>query len=66
MLLVVEINREGRVASIRISESSGVESLDRAALETVRDWRFQPATQRGIAVDYTVDIPIRFSIPNRR
>ena len=66
VLLVVEINREGSVASIRISESSGVESLDRAALETVRDWRFQPATQRGIAVDYTVDIPIRFSIPNRR
>jgi TonB family protein len=60
--LRVSITAGGAVSAISVATSSGVPSLDEAALATVRTWRFQPALRRGVAVPLDAIVPIRFSI----
>lgn len=62
VLLEVRVGADGHVETIRISKSSGVPSLDQAALQTVRSWRFQPARRGGEAVGFTITVPVRFAI----
>ncbi len=62
VLLEVRVDERGDVASIRVSRSSGIDSLDRSALETVQRWKFLPARRGGRAVPFTVTVPIRFAI----
>lgn len=61
-LVVIEavLDRSGAVEpGVKVIRS--VPSLDRAAIEAVRQWRFQPARDRnGQAVRVILEIPIRF------
>ena len=45
------ISAEGKVQEAMIEDSSGVESLERAALEAVSRWRYNPATENGRPVE---------------
>jgi len=65
VLLQVHIDQRGQVEEISVAQSSGVPCLDRAALETVRKWRFEPARHGGKAVATVVIVPIRFSIEHQ-
>ena len=59
----VLVGADGSVERAEISDSSGFDSLDDAALETVRSrWRFVPARHGGIAVESWVLVPIRFAL----
>ncbi len=62
VLLEVQVNRRGLVDGISVSQSSGVASLDEAALKTVRGWRFEPARRAGKPVSAVVIVPVRFVI----
>jgi protein TonB len=57
------VNIDGSVERAEIAESSGFDSLDNAALETVRRrWRFVPARRDGTPVESWVLVPIRFAL----
>lgn len=45
--LDVRVGVDGRVTEIRLRQSSGSALLDRTAIETVKKWRFNPATVDG-------------------
>ncbi|WP_165799512.1 energy transducer TonB [Sphingomonas oleivorans] len=60
--LRVVITPEGRVKEISIARSSGFERLDKAALETVRKWKFRPGMQAGRAVEAVGFVPIPFQL----
>lgn len=60
--LLVSVTGQGTVATLKVHRSSGVESLDQAALKAVRDWKFQPATYRGRPVVSKVLVPVGFQI----
>lgn len=62
VLLRVLVDREGISKSIEVSRSSGFETLDRAAMETVKSWRFHPAHYGERRVESWVRIPIVFSL----
>ncbi len=62
VLLRVLVNEEGRSASVEVNRSSGVESLDQAALEAIKRWRFTPARLGEKPVDSWVRIPIDFRL----
>ncbi len=54
---------DGGIKKVELLQSSGVDSLDDSALETVRtQWRFVPARRDGIAVESWVVVPIRFTL----
>lgn len=61
-LLKVLVTPEGRAGKIEIRESSGFERLDKAAIDTVRKWRFVPAQQAGQPVAAWVLVPIGFTL----
>lgn len=65
VLLKVLVGAEGKVADIRIEHSCGHPSLDRAAMHSVKNWLFAPATRDGQAVAMWVDVPIRFQLKEK-
>jgi periplasmic protein TonB len=60
--LRVRVTADGRAASVNIESSSGSPSLDRAALEAVRAWRFVPARSGLENVEAWVLVPIVFRL----
>lgn len=60
VLLLVGVDTEGHVTSVRLHQGSGYAILDRAALEAVRNWRFTPARQGDRIIPATVEVPVRF------
>jgi len=62
VILDVEVLSEGRAGAISIHQSSGYESLDSAALQTVQTWRFVPARRQGQAITKSFLVPIKFSL----
>lgn len=62
--LRVLVAADGRVASVQLSRSSGFERLDEAAMESVKQWRFKPASQGGEALETWVEIPVKFVLEN--
>ena len=62
VLLRVLVDQEGRSKSVEVSRSSGSETLDRAAVEAVRLWRFAPARYGDKPVESWVRIPVDFRL----
>ena len=64
VLLSVKILANGAVGDLSVKKSSGHSILDRAALKTVKKWKFQPASLLGIPFTMWVDVPVRFELKN--
>jgi periplasmic protein TonB len=62
VLLTILVTKKGRVTKIEIKNSSGFKRLDDAAVNTIKYWQFNPATQAGEAIDYWYDIPVEFNL----
>lgn len=56
----IHVAADGSVQDSSIEDSSGNRNLDRAALEAVRRWSFQPATRDGQPIPAKVVVPIVF------
>ena len=66
VMLNVQVSADGRALDVSLAHSSGVNSLDQAAIQAVRRWTFEPARIGGIAVASRVDVPVRFSLSDAR
>jgi len=62
VLVRARIGQSGLVLEASVSQPSGADDLDRAALETVRAWRFQPGMRGSQAVEAWVSVPVRFQL----
>jgi periplasmic protein TonB len=60
VLVRVEVDTAGMPAGVALVQRSGSRDLDRAAMEAVRGWRFQPAQRNGQAIAASLVIPIDF------
>lgn len=58
----VDVSAEGAPVATTVVESSQSRDLDRAALEAVRRWRFEPAQANGRPVAGSVIVPISFKL----
>ncbi len=61
VLLLAEIDENGRPLAVAVRRSSGHEVLDQAALRAVRNWQFVPARSHGKNIGTRLEIPIRFA-----
>ena len=59
-VVVVEITIEtdGTVKHVRVLR--GIPLLDQAALDAVRQWRYEPTLRDGQAVPVVITVPVRF------
>lgn len=62
VVLNVEVLAQGVSGQMNVYQSSGYEVLDRAALESVKGWRFVPASRAGRPFTKWFRIPIQFSL----
>ena len=62
VVLMALVRPDGSVGAVNVSKGLE-ESLDRSARETVRRWRFEPATRDGKPVAVVVEIGVDFELP---
>jgi len=62
VVLRVHVGTDGEPEGIDLVTGSGSRSLDRAAVEAVRRWRFEPAMRDGRPVEGFVQVPITFDL----
>ena len=62
VLLWFFIDENGKVLDVRLNQSSGLQTLDAAALQVAHVYRFSPAFNRDKRVKVWVQIPITFSV----
>jgi protein TonB len=64
-LLSVEVLSTGRVGRIVVKRSAGHRDLDRAAVEAVKQWQFEPARRGATAVTVWATLPVNFELIQR-
>jgi TonB family protein len=58
------IGRDGTVISVRVVSASVHPELAKAAVEAVRQWRFDPTLLNGEPVEVLMTVTVRFSLTN--
>lgn len=58
----IVVKADGSVANAELAMATH-RAFGRAAMAAVKTWRFEPATQDGVAVDQKVAVPFRFAAP---
>lgn len=61
--LELRIDAQGSVASARVKQSSGFRSLDRAAVQALKECVFKPATQDGQAIESLASLTYIWKLP---
>ena len=62
VVLRVLVSAKGFALQVDLNASSGSNRLDKSALDTVRKWRFIPASRGGTAIESWVLVPILFRL----
>ncbi len=60
VLLVAQLDELGHVSNVMVARSSGLRELDRAALTSVDQWRFDPVVVEAVALHARVRIRLTF------
>jgi protein TonB len=60
VIIEATIDREGRVADARMLRS--IPLLDQAALDAVRQWRYEPTLLNGVAVPVIMTVTVNFTL----
>ena len=63
LVLVLRVNKQGGIDSVRIAQSSGNAFLDKEAQRQVRSGKFKPFTKNGVPVVGNVTLPIAYAVP---
>ncbi len=62
LVVALEILEDGNVGRWQIIQSTGEESLDKAATKAFLTWKFQPAMKNGKPVKTCIQVPINFEL----
>ncbi|WP_274903481.1 energy transducer TonB [Psychrobacter sp. DAB_AL62B] len=63
VVLVLRVNKQGGIDSVRVAQSSGNAALDKEAQRQVRSGKFKPFMKNGAAVVGNVTLPIAYTVP---
>lgn len=61
-VVLARIGTDGKVMDTRLEKSSGDRRLDRAALDAVNKWTYNPALRDGVAVKSSVRVRVQFRL----
>jgi protein TonB len=64
-LLRFEVLTTGRVGEVVVTRSAGHRDLDRAAIDAIRQWQFEPARRGPTPVAVWVTLPVRVELTDR-
>lgn len=58
VVLWIVVDAQGNVGNVRVVKPLGL-GLDEKAVETLRTWKFRPATRNGVPVPVSVEVTFR-------
>jgi TonB family protein len=61
VVMEIVVARDGSVGDVKILRRLGT-GLDERAVQAVRQWRFAPATRKGLPVDVLVEVAVEFKL----
>ena len=61
VVMEIVVARDGTVGDVKILRRLGA-GLDERAAQAVRQWRFAPATRKGLPVDVLVEVAVEFKL----
>jgi periplasmic protein TonB len=61
VVMEIVVARDGSVGDVKILKRLGA-GLDERAVQAVRQWRFAPATRKGLPVDVLVEVAVEFKL----
>ena len=62
VLVMAQVDAMGNVADTEIVKRSGSRTLDRAAMNEVRQWKFTPAMKDGKSVASNIQVPVDYKL----
>ena len=62
MILSVWVSADGGPERLAVLQSSGYAALDRAAVDAVEGWHFQPARRGGLDTGSLLYVPVVFRL----
>ena len=60
VILEAVVDAEGRVTDVKVLRSIRV--LDKAAIEAVKQWRYQPLALNGVPTPFVISVTVSFSL----
>ena len=63
VVLILRVNKQGGIDSVRIAQSSGNSLVDKEAQRQVRSGKFKPFSKNGVPVVGNVTLPIAYAVP---
>jgi len=60
--LLILVGIDGTAKDVKVEKSSGFHELDRAAVEGVQKWRFNPEVKNGKKVEGYARVPVSFNL----
>ena len=63
VVLILRVNKQGGIDSVRIAQSSGNSLVDKEAQRQVRSGKFKPFSKNGVPVVGNVTLPIAYTVP---
>lgn len=63
VVLVLRVNKQGGIDSVRIAQSSGNSLVDKEAQRQVRSGKFKAFSKNGVPVVGNVTLPIAYAVP---
>ena len=64
LVFVIVVDRQGNVSDVRAVSKPLGKGLDESAVNTLRTWKFKPATRGGRPVTVRVQVETKFRLPN--
>jgi protein TonB len=60
--LTFTVTTDGRVRSAEVLRAEPAETFDKAALEAISQWRFEPYIENGVAVEKRTAVRLAFNL----
>lgn len=65
VIVQAEVDATGDAGEVKVVKRSGSRTLDRAAINEVRKWKFRPAMENGKAVASSVQVPVDYKLADQ-
>jgi protein TonB len=62
VIIALQVTAQGLPEQVEVSETSGFDSLDQAAIGAVKNWHFIPAESGHLPIASRVEVPINFKL----
>ena len=62
IVVLISADEKGNISNVKLTQSSGLSNLDEKILRTVRNGKFKPYKENGVAISFTAEQPFDLTL----